>query len=86
MLLQKGIYPYENMDNWEKFDETALPPKEAFYSYLNLEDSRDEDYAHARKVWDVFEIKNGGEYHDLYVQSDTLLHPDVFEKFLKYMP
>ena len=69
------------MDSWEKFDETTLPPKEAFYSNLNLEDISDEDYAHAQKVWDVFEIKNRGEYHDLYVQSDTLLLADVFENF-----
>ena len=69
------------MDSWEKFDETALPPKEAFYSNLNLEDVSDEDYVHAQKVWDVFEIKNPGKYHDLYVQSDTLLLADVFENF-----
>ena len=68
------------MDSWEKFDETTLPPKEAFYSNLNLEDISDEDYAHAQKVWDVFEIDNCGEYHDLYVQSETLL-ADVFENF-----
>ena len=81
LLLRKGVYPYEDMDNWEKFDETTLPPKEAFYSNLNLEDISDEDYAHAQKVWDVFEIKNRVEYHDLYVQSDTLLLADVFENF-----
>ena len=77
MLLRKGVYPYENMGSWEKFDETTLPPKKAFYSNLNLEDISHEDYAHAQKVWDVFEIK----YHDLYVQSDTLLLADVFENF-----
>ena len=70
-MLRKGIYPYEDMDSWEKFDETTLPPKESFYSNLNLEDISDEDYAHAQKVWDVFKIKNLAEYHDLYVQSDT---------------
>ena len=80
MLLRKGVYPYEYMDSWEKFDETALPPKKDFYSNLNLEDISDEDYAHAQKVWDVFKIKNLGEYHDLYVQSDTLLLADIFEK------
>ena len=69
------------MDSWEKFDENTLPPKEAFYSNLNLEDISDEDYAHAQKVWDVFEINNLGEYHDLYVQSDTLLLADVYENF-----
>ena len=69
------------MDNWEKFDEITLPPKESFYSNLNIEDISDEDYTHAEKVWDVFEINNRGEYHDLYVQSDTLLLADVFENF-----
>ena len=67
------------MDSWEKFDETTLPPKEAFHSNLNLEDISDKDYAHAQKVWEVFEIKNCGEYHDLYVQSDTLLLADVLK-------
>ena len=69
------------MDNWEKFDETTLPPNEAFYSNLNLESISDEDYAHAQKVWEVFEIKNRGKYHDLYVKSDMLLLADVFENF-----
>ena len=69
------------MDSWERFNETSLPPKESFYSELNLEDISDKDYLHAQKEWDVFEIKNSGEYHDLYVQSDTLLLADVFEKF-----
>ena len=81
LLLQKGVYPYEYMDSWEKSDETIFPPKEAFYNNLNLEDISDEDYAHAQKVWDVFKIKNLGEYHDLYVQSDTLLLADIFENF-----
>ena len=80
MLLRKGVYPYEYVDSWEKFDETALPPKKDFYSNLNLEDISDEAYAHAQKVWDVFKIKNLGEYHDLYVQNDTLL-ADVYENF-----
>ena len=60
------------MDSWEKFDETTLPPKEAFHSNLNLEDISNEDYVHAQNVWGVFETKNLGKYHDLYVQSDTL--------------
>ena len=81
MLLRKGVFPYECMDSWEKFNETALPPKKDFYSHLNLENISDGDYAHAQKVWDVFEIKTLGEYHDLYVQSDTLLLSDMFENF-----
>ena len=77
MLLQKGVYPYEYIDSWEKFDETALLSKEAFYSNLNLEDISDEDYTHAQKLWNVFELNNLGDYHDLYVQSSTLLLADV---------
>ena len=68
------------MDRWEKFDETTLPPKEDFYSEF-LQGISGEDYAQTQKVWNVFEIRNRGEYHDLYVQSDTLLLADVFENF-----
>ena len=81
LLLGKGIYLYEYMDDWEKFNETSLPVKEDFYSHLNMEDITDADYAHAKTVCKDFEIKNLGEYRDLYVQSDTLLLADVFENF-----
>ena len=67
------------MDSWERFDETSLPDKEAFYSKLNLEDITDKDYENAQKVWEAFGIKDLGEYHDLYVQRDILL------LVLKYM-
>ena len=80
-LLKKGVYPYEDIDYWEKYDETSLPSKEDFYSKSNLEGISDKDYAHDQKVWEVFEINNRGEYHDLYVQSDTLLLAGVFENF-----
>ena len=53
------------MDSWEKFDETSIPPKEAFYSELNEEGIRDADYEHFQKVWEVFKIKTMGEYHGL---------------------
>ena len=66
MLLRKGVYPYEDKDSWEKFDETTIPPKETFYSEWNLEGIRDVDYAHAQNAWEVFGIKTRGEYHDLY--------------------
>ena len=65
-------------------NETSLPPKKAFYSKLNLEDITDKDYNHAQKVWEVFGINNL-EYHALYVQCDTLLLAEVFEKFRAYV-
>ena len=69
------------MDNWEKLNETTLPEKEDFYSHLNMEDITNVGYAHTKRVCKDFEIKNLGEHHDLYVQSDTLLLADVFENF-----
>ena len=81
LLLRKGVYPYEYMDSWKRFKEKSLPDKESFYSELNKEGITDENYAHAQKVWDALNIKNLGEYHDLYVRSDTTLLADVFESF-----
>ena len=57
LLLRKGVYPYEYMDSWERFDEASLPNKEAFYSELKFEDITDKDSAHAQKVWEIFEKK-----------------------------
>ena len=81
LLLRKGVYPYEYMDSWQKFDETSLPDKEAFYSNLNMEDITDVDYRHGKTVFEYLINKYLGDYHDLYVQSDTLLFADVFENF-----
>ena len=81
LLLRKGVYPYEYMDNWETFDETLLPNKESFYSNLNMENIDVIDYRHGNNVFKRFKLKNLGESHDLYVQSDTLLIADVFENF-----
>ena len=50
-LLRKGIDPYEYMDSWERFDENTMPPKEASYSKLSLENITDKDYEHVKKVW-----------------------------------
>ena len=81
LLLRKSVYPYEYMDNWERFNETSLPNKESFYSNLNMENIEDIDYRHGNNVFKIFKLNNLGEYHDLYVQSDTLLLADVFENF-----
>ena len=72
-MLRKGVYPYEYMDDWEKFNETSYPEKEDFYSHSNMEDVSDADYAHTKRVYKDFKIKDLGEYRDLYVQSKILL-------------
>ena len=64
------------MDDWEKFNETSLPEKEDFYSHVNMEDITDADYAYTKRVWRI-SLTNLGEYHDLYVESDTLLLAEV---------
>ena len=67
LLLRKGVYPYEYMDSWKRFNETELRSKDKFYSTLNLEDISDDDYAHAINVSNTFNISNLREYHDLYL-------------------
>ena len=81
LLLRKGVYPYEYMDSWVKFNETSLPSKKDIYSNLNIEDIDDIDYRHGNNVFKGFKLENLGDYHDLYVQSDTVLLADVFENF-----
>ena len=81
LFLRKGVYPYQYMDSWERFNETSLPSKEDFYSNLNMEYIDDVDYRHGNNVFKRFELENLGQYHDLYVQSDTLLLADTFENF-----
>src|SRR3989441_11202839 len=81
LVCQKGVYPYEYMTNSKKFDETCLPPREAFFSKLSDEHISDADYAHARRVWSAFNMKCLRDYHDLYLKADVLLLADVFENF-----
>ena len=77
----KGFYPYEYMDSLERFKESKLPPKEAFYSRLTGEGISNEDYERVKKVWRVFGMKTLQDYHDLYNVTDVLLLADVFENF-----
>ena len=86
LMRRKGVYPYEYMDSWEKFEETKLPSKEDFYSRLNMEPISDEDYNHAKKVWERItpeddETVTLRDYHDVYLTTDVLLLADVFESF-----
>ena len=81
LIKQKGVYPYEYMDSFKKFDECELPSKDKFYSSLKGKGISDEDYERAINVWNISNIKNLGEYHDLYLKTDFLLLCDVFETF-----
>ena len=81
LLLKKGIYPYQYMDSHDKFNETTLPPIQKFYSNIRSKNINNDEYKHAKKVWDHFELKTLGDYHDLYVQADTAQLSDVFEHF-----
>ena len=83
LMSKKGVYPYDFMDSFEKFNQTELPTKDQFYSILNDQHITDDEYDHANKVWNTFMIKTRGEYHDLYLVSDVLLLTDVFENFRK---
>ena len=82
LMAKKGVYPYDYMDSFKKFKE-QLPSKEKFYSILNNKHISTEDYKHAQNVWNTFNLKNMGEYHDLYLASDILLLAHVFENFRK---
>ena len=81
LMSQKGVYPYDFMDSFEKFNQTELPAKDHFYSILNDQHITDDEYDQAKKVWKTFKIKTMGEYHDLYLGSDMLLLTDVFKNF-----
>ena len=81
LMRRKGVYPYEYMDGWERFDETSLPSIDKFYSHLTEESISGKDYNHAQIVFEKFNMKNLGEYHDFYLLTDVLLLADVFEAF-----
>ena len=82
LLIRKGVYPYEYMDNWDKF-KGELPSIDKFSSKLNMSGISKEDYQHAKNIWDKFKLKNMGDYHDLYLEKDVILLANVFESFRK---
>ena len=69
------------MDSQERFDQTSLPDEKTVYSNLNIKNITDVDYRHAKRVFKEFNIKNLGEYRDLFVESDILLLADVSQNF-----
>ena len=74
-------FPILLMNSFANFSEKQLPAKEDFYSKLNDCGVPEEDYNYAKMIWEKFNLKNLGEYHDLYLKSDVLLLADVFEEF-----
>ncbi|CAG8625073.1 9444_t:CDS:1, partial [Paraglomus occultum] len=80
LVCRKGVYPYEYIDSHDRFSETKLPPFHEFHGKLKGKISQ-EDYDYAQKVWNKFECKNLGEYHDLYLKTDVLVLTDIWTKF-----
>lgn len=81
LLMKKGVYPYEYMDSWSRLNETSLPPKEKFFSSLNDSAISDSNYSYAQDVWDTFRVRDLRSYMELYLETDTHLLAEVFEKF-----
>ncbi|XP_026819595.2 uncharacterized protein LOC113558329 [Rhopalosiphum maidis] len=81
LVTRKGVYPYEYTDSWERLKETRLPRKRDFYSTLMETGIKEEEFEHAKDVWDHFDCEMLGDYSDLYLKIDVLLLADVFENF-----
>ena len=83
LVKEKGVYPYEYMDSFKRFNEDKLPDKCEFFGSLKDRFISKEEYDRAINIWNVFKIKTLGEYPDLYLKTDVLLLADVLEKFIK---
>ncbi|XP_069673398.1 uncharacterized protein [Periplaneta americana] len=81
LVCRKGVFPYDYLTTSDRLEDNCLPPKENFFSKLTNEHITEEDYNHAKSVWETFNIQTLGEYSDLYLKSDTLILTDVFENF-----
>lgn len=81
LACRKGVFPYDYVDCWSRYNDLQLPPKNKFYSKLVDSNISDNDYEHAQAVWKDYKIQNLGEYSDLYLKIDVLLLVDVFENF-----
>ena len=80
-MKHKGIYPYDFMDSFEKFDKLNYQKKKIYI--LSDEHKTDDQYKYAQNVWNKFDLKTMGEYHNLHLKSDIILLADVFENFRK---
>ena len=69
LLLRKGVYPYDYMNDWDRLDEHQLPPRASFFNALRQSECSEEDYAHAQNVWNQFGCQTMKDYHDLYLKT-----------------
>ena len=83
-LTRKGVYPYEYIDSFERFNESKLPKKEKYYSILKKEAITDEEYEFGKKVWQIFKLMDLGVLPDLDMNTDVIILADVFESFRKH--
>ena len=72
LLTKKGVFCYDYINSINKLNDTELPSKESFYNQLNDKHISDEKYNHAKRIWQIFNIKTLGEYSDLYLKTDIL--------------
>ena len=82
LVKQKGVYPYEYMDSFEKFSEEKLLDRTKFFSLLIDKCISEKDYLKAVDIWNVFKMNSIGDYHNLYLKTDVLLLADVSEEFI----
>lgn len=81
LVREKGVYPYDYMDSWSKFNENCIPPQSNFFNSLTGEHITNKEYLRAQTIWKAFNIHSLGAYTDLYLKVDVLLLCDIFEKF-----
>ena len=82
LVKQKGVYPYEYMNSFEKFSEDKISDKYTFFRSLKDECVSEKYYKGTINIWNVFKMKTAEDYHDLYLKTDVLLLADVFGKFI----
>jgi len=81
LMIQKGVYPYDYIDNYDKFSDNNLPKKKLFYSKLSNESCSKDKYEHAQNIWKTFKCNTLLDYHNLYLKTDVLLLCDIWENF-----
>ena len=94
LLKEKGVYTYEYMNSFERFNEEKLPDRKCFYRSKKVGTTGDdgkksdghishEEYLTGKNICDVFGMINIGDYQDHYLKKYVLLKANVFEKFIE---